>query len=97
MNFGSNFNDRKLFTGESKSTTNSVDMNRYSDRFGTRSAEEVKMARMKFKEQLNANMYGPKQNKKEQEIPKTVNQNKQTTTERQFNHIEAMRNIRRGL
>lgn len=95
MNFGSNFNNRKLFTGEAKSTTRSIDMNRFNERGGGRSVDEVRMARIKLKDQLNTNIYGPGKNKKEIPVQSTT-QNKQTNTERQFNHIEAMRNIKRG-
>ena len=96
MNFGSNFNNRKLFTGEAKSTTRSIDMNRFNERNGARSVDEVRMARIRLKDQLNTNIYGPNKNK-EVTVSKTVTQNKPTNTERQFNHIEAMRNIKRGL
>lgn len=96
MNFGSNFNNRKLFTGEAKSTTRSIDMNRFNERNGARSVDEVRMARIKLKDQLNTNIYGPGKNKKETQI-QSIKQNTQTNTERQFNHIEAMRNIKRGI
>ncbi|MCI8778434.1 MAG: hypothetical protein HFI87_04735 [Bacilli bacterium] len=96
MNFGSNFNNRKLFTGESKSTTRSIDMRRFNERNGARSVDEVRMARIKLKDQLNINMYGPEKDRKEIQA-QPVKQNNQTNTERQFNHIEAMRNIKRGI
>ena len=96
MNLGSNFNNRKLFTGEAKSTTRSIDMNRFNNRTGVRSVDEVMMARIKLKDQLNTNIYGPNQNKKENSI-KPVKQNQTSTTEQRFNHIEAMRNIKRGI
>lgn len=96
MNFGSNFNNRKLFTGEAKSTTRSIDMNRFNERNGARSVDEVRMARIKLKDQLNTNIYGPGKNKKETQI-QSIKQNTQTNTERQFNHIEAMRNVKRGI
>lgn len=96
MNFGSNFNNRKLFTGESKSTTRSIDMRRFNERNGARSVDEVRMARIKLKDQLNTNMYGPGKDRKEIQA-QPVKQNNQTNTERQFNHIEAMRNIKRGI
>ncbi len=96
MNLGSNFNNRKFFTGESKSTTRSIDMNRFNERNGARSVDEVRMARIKLKDQLNPNIYGPNRNK-EVTVSKPITQNKPTNTERQFNHIEAMRNIKRGI
>lgn len=96
MNFGSNFNNRKLFTGEAKSTTRSIDMNRFNERNGARSVDEVRMSRIKLKDQLNTNIYGPGKNKKEIQI-QPIKQNTPTNTERQFNHIEAMRNIKRGI
>lgn len=96
MNFGSNFNNRKLFTGEAKSTTRSIDMNRFNERNGARSVDEVRMSRIKLKDQLNTNIYGPGKNKKETQI-QPIKQNTPTNTERQFNHIEAMRNIKRGI
>lgn len=99
MNFGSNFNDRKLFTRESKSTTRSVDMNRFKDRFGARSVDEVRMSRIKLKDQLNTNIYGPqKMNQvKNDTIVSNHTVNKTTREERQFNHIEAIRNVKRGI
>lgn len=96
MNFGSNFNNRKLFTGESKSTTRSIDMKRFSERNGARTVDEVRMARIKLKDQLNTNIYGPGKNKKEIQV-QPIKQTTQTNTERQFNHVEAMRNIKRGI
>lgn len=96
MNFGSNFNNRKLFTGEAKSTTRSINMNRFNERSGARSVDEVRMARIKLKNQLNINIYGPGKNKKETQI-QSIKQSTQTSAERQFNHIEAMRNIKRGI
>ena len=48
MNFGFNFNDRKLFTREQKSTTRSIDMNRYSNKFGATDPDTIKMRRLKF-------------------------------------------------
>lgn len=96
MNFGSNFNNRKLFTGEAKSTTRSINMNRFNERSGARSVDEVRMARIKLKDQLNINIYGPGKNKKETQI-QSIKQSTQTSAERQFNHIEAMRNIKRGI
>lgn len=96
MNFGSNFNNRKLFTGEAKSTTRSIDMKRFNERNGARTVDEVRMARIKLKDQLNTNIYGPAKNKKEIQV-QPIRQNTQTNTERQFNHIEAMRNIKRGI
>lgn len=96
MNFGSNFNNRKLFTGESKSTTRSIDMKRFSERNGARTVDEVRMARIKLKDQLNTNIYGPGKNKKEIQV-QPIKQTMQTNTERQFNHVEAMRNIKRGI
>ncbi|MCI9435036.1 MAG: hypothetical protein HFI86_07205 [Bacilli bacterium] len=96
MNFGSNFNNRKLFTGESKSTTRSIDMRRFNERNGARSVDEVRMARIKLKDQLNTNMCGPGKDRKEIQA-QPVKQNSQTNAERQFNHIEAMRNIKRGI
>lgn len=96
MNFGSNFNNRKLFTGELKSSTRSVDMNRYKDKNGARSIDEIRMARIKLKDQLNVNIYGPGKNKKEIQV-QPIRQNVQTNTERRFNHIEAVRNIKRGI
>lgn len=100
MNFGSNFNNRKLFTGESKSTTRSIDMNRFKDKTGARSVDEVRMQRMKLKDSLNINIYGPnqmKQNNIEKHTQSIPNQNHETKAERQFNHIEAMRNVKRGI
>lgn len=96
MNFGPNFNNRKLFTGEAKSTTRSINMNRFNERSGARSVDEVRMARIKLKDQLNINIYGPGKNKKETQI-QSIKQSTQTSAERQFNHIEAMRNIKRGI
>lgn len=96
MNLGSNFNNRKLFTGESKSTTRSIDMNRFNERNGARSVDEIRMSRIKLKDQLNTNIYGPNKNK-EVVASKPITQNKPTNTEKQFNHIEAMRNIKRGI
>lgn len=96
MNFGSNFNNRKLFTGEAKSTTRSIDMKRFSERNGARTVDEVRMARIKLKDHLNTNIYGPGKNKKEIQV-QPIKQTTQTNTERQFNHIEAMRNIKRGI
>lgn len=100
MNFGSNFNDRKLFTREAKSSTRSIDMNRFKDRFGARSVDEVRMSRIKLKDQLNTNIYGPqamkKVNKNDSNIT-NVNTHRPTREERQFNHIEAARNVRRGI
>lgn len=96
MNFGSNFNNRKLFTGEAKSTTRSIDMNRFNERNGVRSVDEVRMSRIKLKDQINTNIYGPQKNKKEIQV-QPIKQTAQTNTERQFNHIEAMRNIKRGI
>ena len=100
MNFGSNFNDRKLFTRESKSTTRSVDMNRFKDRFGARSVDEIRMSRIKLKDQLNTNIYGPQAMKKLNKNDSNVSNqivNKTTREESRFNHVEAMRNIRRGI
>ena len=99
MNFGSNFNDRKLFTRESKSTTRSVDMNRFKDRFGARSVDEIRMSRSKLKDQLNTNIYGPKKMNQVKNNTNVSNQivNKPTREESRFNHVEAMRNIRRGI
>lgn len=103
MNFGSNFNNRKLFTGESQSTTRSIDMNRFNNKTGIRSVDEVRMSRMKLKDQLNFNIYGPEKmrqlnNVKNNNIKDNKNTTKNlSTTERQFNHIEAMKNIKRGI
>ncbi len=96
MNFGSNFNNRKLFTGESKSTTSSIDMNRFSERNGARSVDEVRISRIKFKDRISANIYESKKSNDVNET-KPVSQSKQTNREKQFNHIEAMRNIKRGI
>ncbi len=90
MNLGSNFNNQKLFTGELRSKTSSVDMNRYNDRFGIRSADEVRMARMKLRDQLN------KKNSPSVAQP-VMYKNPSTNTEQHYNHIEAVRNIKRGL
>lgn len=95
MNFGPNFNNRKLFTGEAKSTTRSINMNRFNERSGARSVDEVRMARIKLKDQLSVNIYGPKKNK--EVVSNPIKQSKPTNTERQFNHIEALRNIKRGI
>lgn len=95
MNFGSNFNDRKLFTGELKSKTRSIDMNRLDNRIGARSVDEVRMSRLKFKDQLNIDIYGPK--KQAKKVEQNINPKSNSTNERQFNHIEAMRNIKRGI
>ena len=59
MNLGSNFNNRKLFTGESQSTTRSIDINKVKEKFGVRSVDEVRMSRIRLKDQLNTNIYGP--------------------------------------
>ena len=103
MNFGSNFNNRKLFTGESKGTTHSIDMNRFNDRVGIRSVDEVRMSRMKLKDQLNVNIYGAEKmrqlnNGKDNNIKNNKTDNKSLSNmESQFNHVEAMRNIKRGI
>lgn len=99
MNFGMNFNDRKLFTGESKSTTRSTDINRFKNKFGARSVDEVRMARIKLKDQLNPNIYGPQAMKKteKKDVFIAETSSKPTREERRLNHIEAVRNIRRGV
>lgn len=97
MNFGPNFNNRKLFTGESKSSTRSIDMNRFTERNGARSVDEIRMARIKLKDQLNINIYGPQKKNSGPKIFTPTNQVRPSNTERQFNHIEAMRNIKRGI
>lgn len=102
MTFGSNINNRKLFTGEARSTTRSIDMKRFSERQGARSIDEVRMSRMKLKDSLNTNIYGPNQmrklnNKQQSPSPKVNSKQHMSTNERQFNHVEAMRNIKRGL
>ena len=58
MNLGPNFNNRKLFTGESKSTTRSINMERFKERTGARSIDEVRNSRMKLNEQVSKNKYG---------------------------------------
>ena len=52
MNFGSNFNNRKLFTGEAKSTTRSIDMNRFNERNGARSIDDVRRSRMELRDKI---------------------------------------------
>ena len=98
MNLGSNFNNRKLFTGESQSTTRSIDINKVKEKFGVRSVDEVRMSRIRLKDQLNTNIYGPN-NKNIVKTQTVYYQNNQplTKAEKQFNHVEAMRNIRRGI
>ncbi len=97
MNFGSNFNNRKLFTGEAKSTTRSIDMNRFNERNGARSIDDVRRSRMELRDKINSEKYN--------NTSTTINNNSTnvnitqptSNTEKQFNHIEAMRNIKRGL
>ena len=100
MNFNNNFSNRKLFSGTSKSTTRSIDMNRFKERTGARTVDEVRMSRIKLKDQIDANIYGPKKmrelNQKEQPVIQN-NTNSTTNTERRFNHVEAVRNIKRGI
>lgn len=100
MNFNNNFNNRKLFSGTSKSTTSSIDMNRFNKRTGARTVDEVRMSRIQLREQVEANIYGPQKmrelNQKEQPVVQN-NTNNTTNTERRFNHVEAVRNIKRGI
>lgn len=96
MNLGSNFNNRKLLTGQSKGTTSSINMQRFSERMGARSVDEVRMSRMKLKDQLNHNIYGANENNKKAKTNEVKN-NQISKAEKQFNHIEAMRNIKRGI
>ena len=96
MNFGSNFNNRKLFTGEAKSTTHSIDMNRFNERKGARSIDDVRRSRMELRDKINSAKYNSTS------IINNSNTNVNnvqpiSNTERKFNHIEAMRNIKRGL
>lgn len=100
MNFNNNFSNRKLFSGTSQGTTRSIDMNRFKERTGARTVDEVRMSRIKLKDQLESNIYGPKKmrelNKTEQQVVQN-NTNNTTNTERRFNHVEAVRNIKRGI
>lgn len=100
MNFNNNFSNRGLFSGSSKSRTNSIDMNRFQERTGARTVDEVRMSRIKLKNQLETNIYGPekmrKLNKTEQPIFPNRN-NTPTNAEQRFNHVEAVRNIKRGI
>lgn len=92
MNLGPNFNNRKLFTGESKSTTRSINMERFKERTGARSIDEVRNSRMKLNEQVSKNKYGYQNAVRETNTDKSDVSN----TEKRFNHLEAMRNIKRG-
>ncbi len=92
MNLGPNFNNRKLFTGESKSTTRSINMERFKERTGARSIDEVRNSRMKLNEQVSKNKYGYQNAMRETNTDKSDVSN----TEKRFNHLEAMRNIKRG-
>ncbi len=92
MNLGPNFNNRKLFTGESKSTTRSINMERFKERTGARSIDEVRNSRMKLNEQVSKNKYGYQNAVRETNTDKSNVSN----TEKRFNHLEAMRNIKRG-
>lgn len=92
MNLGPNFNNRKLFTGESKSTTRSINMERFKERTGARSIDEVRNLRMKLNEQVSKNKYGYQNAMRETNTDKSDVSN----TEKRFNHLEAMRNIKRG-
>lgn len=92
MNFGSNFNNRKIFTGESKSATHSVNMERFKERTGARSIDEVRNSRMKLNEQVSKNKYGCQNAMRETNTDKSDVSN----NEKRFNHLEAMRNIKRG-
>lgn len=99
MNFGFNFNDRKLFTREQKSTTRSIDMNRYSNKFGATDPDTIKMRRLKFKEQFNKNINLNREMNKNNSVSSTIlnkPNNARTREEKQFNHIEALKNIKRG-
>ena len=92
MNLGPNFNNRKLFTGESKSTTRSINMERFKERTGARSIDEVRNSRMKLNEQVSKNKYGYQNAMRETNTDKSDVSN----AEKRFNHLEAMRNIKRG-
>jgi len=92
MNFNSNFSNRKLFTGELKASTNSVNMERFKEKTGIRSIDEVRNSRMKLNDQILKNKYGYSSALIESNTKKEENSN----TAKQFNHIEAMHNIKRG-
>ena len=93
MNLGPNFNNRKLFTGESKSTTRSINMERFKERTGARSIDEVRNSRMKLNEQVSKNKYGYQNAMRETNTDK----GEVSYADKRFNHLEAMRNIKRGL
>lgn len=97
MNFGPNFNNRKLFTGELTSKLRTNNVNQLKNRMGARSIDDIRMARIKLKDQLNGNNTYGSSNRESIKRESNIKKNKVSNNERQFNHIEAIQNIKRGL
>jgi hypothetical protein len=88
-----NFQNRGLFNRSDKASTNSINMNRFNNKTGPRSVDEVAISRLKLKDSIEKARYNSvSSNKSEPKIEKEL-----TREEKNFNHIEAVRNVRRGL
>lgn len=96
MNFGPNFNNRKLFTGELTSKLRTNNVNQLKNRMGARSIDDIRMSRIKLKDQLNGNNIYGSNNRESSKRESNIRKNKVSNNERQFNHIEAIQNIKRG-